>query len=107
MKANGALLHGEAVIIGVVISSALAHLKGWLSQADFNRILALIHRLGIPVNLQYLCPELMKNALIERTHHRNGQQNVPLPQGLGHCAFANDLNESDLATVCQFLLQET
>ncbi len=107
MKAEGALLHGEAVIIGVVICSALAYLRGWLSLHDFNRILALIHTLGLPVDLQYLCPTLMKNALIERTHHRNGQQNVPLPQGIGHCAFANDLTDNDLAAVCHFLLQET
>ncbi len=106
MKAEGALLHGEAVIIGVVISSALAHLRGWLSRPDFNRILALIHTLGLPVDLQYVCPELMQNALIERTHHRNGQQNVPLPRGIGHCAFANDLNENDLAAVCHFLLEK-
>lgn len=107
MKSEGRLLHGEAVIVGVVVSSALAHLRGGLKRNDFHRILALIHTLGLSVDLHYLCPLLMKNALIERTHHRNGQQNVPLPQGIGHCVFANDLKENDLSAVCHFLLEET
>ncbi|MCX7117621.1 MAG: sedoheptulose 7-phosphate cyclase [Legionellales bacterium] len=106
MKAKGALLHGEAVIIGVVLCSALAYLKRLLSWDELNRILSLIQTLELPLDFQHISPEIMLQSLIERTHHRDGQQNVPLPNGIGQCVFANDLTESDLRAVCNFLSKE-
>jgi 3-dehydroquinate synthase len=45
----GAYLHGEAVAIGICQAADLSVRKGWLTQQDMERIIALIQRAGLPV----------------------------------------------------------
>lgn len=97
------LLHGEAVVVDVMISSILSYIKKILSQKSLERILNLINTLGFTLNFDYVSPDLMLQSLIERTHHRDGCQNVPLPNEIGQCIFINDLTKEDINAVCSFL----
>ena len=49
----------------------------------------------------------MWEALAARVLHRNGRQRVPIPAGIGHCVFLNDIDKTELAAamavVCTFL----
>lgn len=45
----GAYLHGEAVAIGICQAADLSMRKGWLTQHDMQRIIALIQRAGLPI----------------------------------------------------------
>lgn len=95
------LLHGEAVLIDILISSLLASARDLLSEKDLDRIFKLVSKFGIVLNDELATPELLWKTLEERTYHRNGLQRVPLPQGLGGCTFANDIKFEEIQSACK------
>jgi len=95
------LLHGEAVLIDILISSLLAAARGLLSKQELNRIFELVTKLGIILNDGLITPDLLWKTLEERTYHRNGYQRVPLPQGLGGCTFVNDIKFEEIQSACK------
>jgi len=95
------LLHGEAVLIDILISSILASDRGLLSKPELNRILELVSKFGIILDDELVTPELLWTTLEERTYHRNGLQRVPLPESLGHCTFVNDVKFEELQAACR------
>jgi 3-dehydroquinate synthase len=102
---NGAdLLHGEAVLLDILISSMIALERGLLSDEDVSRIVSLIENLGIMVDVSILDPDVLWESLEERTCHRNGVQRVPMPNGLGSCVFVNDIKLHEIKSACQTLV---
>lgn len=90
--ADSPWLHGEAVLMDVMLSSVLASDRKLLPAADLQRLFGLIARLGIEVSLDALEPDILWQSLQERTLHRNGWQRTPLPHGIGECTFVNDVS---------------
>jgi 3-dehydroquinate synthetase len=101
------LLHGEAVLIDMVISSILAEARGILPKQQLDRIFDLIAKLNIPLNQHLVDPGLLWTTLEERTYHRNGFQRVPLPAGLGKCTFVNDIKFNEIQSACRNLETRT
>jgi 3-dehydroquinate synthase len=97
------LLHGEAVLIDMVISAILAATRDLLSKQELKRIFDLIAKLGMVLNDDLVNPGLLWKTLEERTYHRNGLQRVPLPDGLGNCAFVNDIKFEEIQSACKIL----
>jgi 3-dehydroquinate synthase len=97
------LLHGEAVLIDILISSILANSRKLLPDQELNRIFDLVAALGIELKYGLVTPELLWNTLEERVYHRNGQQRVPLPEGLGRCTFVNDIKFEEVKSACKSL----
>ena len=95
------LLHGEAVLIDILISSILAAARNLLSEQELNRIFGLVSKFGIILNDELVTPDLLWATLEERTYHRNGLQRVPLPQGLGGCAFVNNVKFEEIQSACK------
>ncbi|WP_256647010.1 sedoheptulose 7-phosphate cyclase [Thermomonas paludicola] len=91
------LLHGEAVLLDILASTAIACGRGLLGEADATRILALVATLGITPAIELLDVELMWQSLQDRIEHRNGRQHVPLPSAIGACVFADDITRAELA----------
>ena len=90
------LLHGEAVLLDIIISTIIALERGLLSNSDADRVFNLVDTLGITVNTSLLDPNLLWESLEERTYHRNGVQRVPMPHGLGECVFVNDIQYDEI-----------
>ncbi len=97
------LLHGEAVLIDILISSIIANGRKLLSEHELNRVFGLVHTLGIDLNYDPVTPDLLWTSLEERIYHRNGMQRVPLPQGLGQCTFVNDIQFKEIQSACTIL----
>ena len=97
------LLHGEAVLLDIVISALIARARNLLSEEDTNRIFHLITKLGIILDTIILDPCLLWQSLEERTYHRNGLQRVPLPHGIGRCVFVNDVNADEIESAVKLL----
>jgi 3-dehydroquinate synthetase len=97
------LLHGEAVLIDIVLSSILANARNLFSDRELGRLFDLVSKLGIHLNSELVTPELLWNTLEERTYHRNGLQRVPLPEGLGQCTFVNDIKFEEIQSACKIL----
>lgn len=91
------LLHGEAVLLDMLVSSVIAQRRGLLAGADALCILNLPTRLGIQPALECLDVERMWQSLLERIEHRNGLQRVPLPAAIGVCHFVNDITRDEIA----------
>jgi 3-dehydroquinate synthase len=51
----GALLHGEAVAVGLVLASQLSAALGWVPPARVDRVSALLGRAHLPVSLKGAC----------------------------------------------------
>lgn len=97
------LLHGEAVLLDIVISTMIALERYLISEVEANRIFRLIKRLGISLNPAFLDPYALWQSLEERTCHRNGLQRVPMPNGIGGCVFVNDINLDEIQSAYHVL----
>jgi len=102
--AGSQCLHGEAVLIDVLISSTLAQSRGLLKRSELDRIVRLAYDLDIIPPLVSLDPLVLWDSLQERTLHRNGWQRIPLPHGIGNCTFVNDVRRDEVQSCCADLM---
>lgn len=94
------LLHGEAVLMDVLLSGAIAMRRQLLSAGEYDRLLALVSSLDIVLTVGDVDPCLLWESLEERTLHRNGWQRLPLPHGIGDCVFVNDVKPDEIGPAC-------
>ncbi|MBE3014680.1 sedoheptulose 7-phosphate cyclase [Microbispora sp. NEAU-D428] len=97
MRALPALLHGEAVCVDMALTTVMAHRRGLVSEEERDRVLAVMSALGLPRWHPTLDPEVLAHALEDTVRHRDGQQRLPLPVGIGDVTFVNDVTEEELA----------
>ncbi len=97
------LLHGEAVLLDILVSTAIARARGLLAAPACDRIFDLVDDLGIVPDLDLLDTGLMWQSLADRVEHRNGLQRVPLPRGIGECVFVNDITRAEIAAAIHAL----
>ncbi|EQD57068.1 2-epi-5-epi-valiolone synthase [mine drainage metagenome] len=90
------LLHGEAVVLDIAVSTLIATGRRLLSEREAERISNLLEELGITLDIRLLDAEHLWQSLLERIEHRNGLQRVPMPAALGHCVFLNDIARQEL-----------
>ncbi|HWG85481.1 MAG TPA: 3-dehydroquinate synthase [Deinococcales bacterium] len=89
-----ALRHGEAVAIGIALDSVYSQLRGYLSAAEVERILALIEAVGLPA----WAPDLGREdevlaGLEEFREHLGGPLTITLLRGIGSGFEVNDMDE--------------
>ncbi len=101
------LLHGEAVLLDILVSISLARRRDMLTERDVGRVFALIGRLGIQPDLSLLDAGVMWASLLDRIEHRNGEQRVPMPVGLGRCVFLNDVTFQEIEVAIAALRART
>lgn len=101
------LLHGEAVLLDVLISTVIAERRALLPAREAERVFALVQRLGVALDYGVLDAEVMWTSLLDRVKHRNGLQRVPMPAGLGRCIFLNDITRAELDAAVPLLHART
>ncbi len=99
------LLHGEAVLLDICLSSLIAEGRGLLSGGETSRLFQLIAKLDMALDTSLLEPTRLWASLEERTYHRNGLQRVPLPRGLGGCEFVNDITLGEIASGVKLMVE--
>ncbi len=97
------LLHGEAVLLDILLSTLIAHRRALLSETEAGRVFQLAADLGLNLDISPLDPALLWGSLVERTYHRNGLQRVPLPNGLGGCVFVNDVKAEEIESAVSLM----
>ena len=97
------LLHGEAVLLDIALSTILARSRNLVSAEESGRIFHLIDSLGLRLYMEDLDPDLLWQSLRERTLHRNGAQKIPLPHGIGDCLFVNDVTPAEVRSAVETL----
>ncbi|MEN9564311.1 MAG: hypothetical protein RIR73_2555 [Chloroflexota bacterium] len=98
------LLHGEAVLLDILLSSLIARARDLLTDTEASRIFQLVHRLGYEFDASILDPYLLLASLTERTYHRNGLQRVPMPNRIGNCTFLNDIQADEVESAAKTLI---
>ena len=97
------LLHGEAVLLDILLSALIARERNLLTDDETRRIFRLTNELGFTLNASVLDPDLLLTSLTERTYHRNGLQRVPMPRSIGDCIFLNDIRTAEIESAARTL----
>ncbi|AXE25317.1 2-epi-5-epi-valiolone synthase [Streptomyces globosus] len=104
MHALPELLHGEAVVIDMALTTAMATLRGDVTAAQADRIHSAIRGLGLPAWNDVLHDTaLLEDALRDTVRHRDGRQRLPLPMGIGRHRFVNDVTPGELRDAAALL----
>lgn len=102
MMALPELLHGEAVALDILFSCFIAMRRDLLSEADVQRVIDVMTAMRLPISHRFFHdPELLNKALSDTIKHRDGQQRLPLPSGIGQCIFVNDIQYNEIVLAAQ------
>ena len=95
------ILHGEAVSIGMLCASRLAHRLGRIDSQLIQRQSDLLQALGLPVDV----PDLDRGALLAAMRRdkkvAHGRLRFVLPSRLGHVELVGDISENDVRAALQ------
>jgi len=91
------LLHGEAVALDCLFSCCISVSRGLMNSAELDRVYMTTKNLNLPTfHKDFLDVNTINDALADTVRHRNGNQNLPIPSGIGFFTFINDLTEKDI-----------
>lgn len=93
------LVHGEAVAIGMVLAAQLSEREGLCSVAERERIVALLHGLGLPTEAPAVGRDELLAALSQDKKSRAGVIQYICNQGLGAHAV-REFTPAQLAETC-------
>ena len=79
-----ALLHGEAVAIGMALICRAAQRKGLLSGEDSGAIIGLLRDYGLPTETDYTAEELFDTLLLDKKFS-GGRLHLIVPRTVGRC----------------------
>lgn len=96
----GVWLHGEAVAAGMVQAAELAATRGWLQEAEVQRIKALLAYFSLPIagpsamNCEQYLVHMKKDKKVQADTIR-----FVLPKSLGQAILVKDVTESELQKI--------
>ncbi|MFU7529647.1 3-dehydroquinate synthase [Qipengyuania sp. ASV99] len=96
-----ALLHGEAVALGMVLAARYSARRGKMSGADADRTAAAVAGAGLPSEIAALGMDCSGARLAEHMRHDKKAEGTTLPflllRGIGAAYLARDVNLTDIA----------
>ncbi|WWO96978.1 MAG: 3-dehydroquinate synthase [Candidatus Dasytiphilus stammeri] len=88
----GKWLHGEAVSAGLVIACRTAEKIGVLTRGITNRVISLLKRASLPVNIpHFLDPNILFNHMLRDKKIRSKKLQLVLPLSLGEAQLWNSI----------------
>jgi 3-dehydroquinate synthetase len=91
------LRHGEAVAIGMALSSRLAVDTGRLARADLDRLLGLLQAAGLPLWDPICDPDALWHKLRDDVvPHKGGMLHLVVPRRVGVGDFIDSLDQLDV-----------
>jgi 3-dehydroquinate synthase len=83
IEERSTLTHGEAVAVGMVVAAQLSQQRGILSDSAFNRIIALLKALSLPVQCPLTCDEIAEGLAWDKKREGNALYFIFL-KDIGH-----------------------
>jgi 3-dehydroquinate synthase len=95
------LLHGEAVAIGMVAEAELSQRKGYLDEAEVERVRQAIIGAGLPARIPYQpLPKLLEKMHLDKKD-AGGKIEFVLLEGIGRALYDQTIDETDVAEVLE------
>ncbi|SDS79607.1 3-dehydroquinate synthase [Nocardioides scoriae] len=88
--------HGHAINVDMAFSATIAEELGYISEIERDRILGVMSSIGLALDSPHLTPELLRKGTESIMQTRDGLLRAALPQPIGACVFANDLDADQL-----------
>ena len=88
--------HGHAINVDMAFSATIAEELGYISEIERDRILGVMSSIGLALDSPHLTPELLRKGTESIMQTRDGLLRAALPQPIGTCVFANDLDADQL-----------
>lgn len=97
MKNIPDILHGESVILDCLLSSCISFTRGHFDKEQLSRIFKTVRNCQLSTRHDdFYNVDLLWKGLHDVTKHRNGNQHIPIPIGIGSCKIINDLTYEEL-----------
>ena len=93
-QGDGALLHGEAVAIGMVLAASLSSRLGRAPAEDTERLLRLLERFGLPVEPPRAEPDALLARMRLDKKNVSGRLRLILWRGIGKAEIVPDVDEA-------------
>jgi len=95
------LYHGEAVVLDCLYSSCIAEVRGFITMDQLRRIFKCAKNLKLPIwHEDFSKVRLLESALEDTKKHRNGNQYLPVPMGIGQYTMLNNVTVDELRLAC-------
>lgn len=92
----GVWLHGEAVAAGTMLAADLSLRMGWLSEAEYNRMHALLTASSLPLRAPHLGAEKYLALMANDKKVENSKIRLVLQQGIGKSVITSDYDAEKL-----------
>jgi len=97
MQNIATLQHGEAVVLDCLLSSCISYVRNYVNGDTLKRIFKTANDLKLPVFHRDFCNfPLLKKSLSDTMKHRNGNQYLPVPVGIGNYIILNDVTDDEI-----------
>jgi 3-dehydroquinate synthase len=98
MKNIDNLLHGEAVILDCLLSSCISFNRHLITSNELDRIFNVVRISGLSTkHFDFYDIELLIDNLSDIIKHRDGNQFLTLPLGIGNHVIVNDITNDEIA----------
>jgi 3-dehydroquinate synthase len=101
LSGYGALLHGEAVAIGMLCAARLAKQLGRVDAEFVSRLRSLLLVYRLPVDVPPISPESILEAIAHDKKVQHGRLRFVLPSRFGHVDLVGDVDPADVRTAVQ------
>merc|ERR1711997_1090264 len=90
---SSGMLHGHAVATGMGFGAYLSHSKGWINNAEFQRILNLISSMELSLWHPIMDDvDMIWSSQVKMIQKRGGHLCAPIPRNaIGQCGYFNDM----------------
>lgn len=92
----GVWLHGEAVAAGTMLAADLSMRMGWLSDAEYKRMHALLTASSLPLKAPHLGVEKYLSLMANDKKVENSKIRLVLQQGIGKSVITSDYDVDKL-----------
>ena len=93
------MLHGHAVATCMGYGAYLSRVEGFITEEEFTRIISLISNMELSLWHDIMDNhDLIESSNIKVQSKRGGNLCAPVPKGLGHCGYINELPRHKLTT---------
>ena len=97
MKNLPNMSHGEAVLLDCIFSSCIAFVRRLITLDQLNIIVETARKLGLQVyHDDFTNITLLEAALNDTSLHRNANQYLPMPIGIGKYVILNDITTDNI-----------